>query len=1259
MRTGIKKGLMKILSVTAAMAMSAVTVIPAGLSAAAAPETVTISSREEFISFADSCVLDSYSQGKTFVLECDVILSGNITVPVFCGTFEGGGHTISGLRIDGSGSQQGLFRYIEETGVVKDLKVTGSVAPAGSGEDCGGIAGVDRGGGIGCTFSGLVNGKANCGGIAGVNEESGFIADCNAGGAVRSKVSAGGIAGENSGLIICSVNEAAVNTIITEDSFDLESINADDLLSGDQLSDITDSGGIAGVSTGAIQNCVNRGSIGYPHVGYNIGGIAGRQVGYISGCVNYGEINGRKDTGGIVGQAEPYVSLFYDERTADKLRTALDELGDIIDDTADNIRSRSDILAGNTDDILEGLERVHAGADDYIDNADRVINANVDSLNDLSSRITDFADMAKPVSDSLSAASDDLEGAMSDLSEAAGHLANAGESVDEGMDHISAGLSELSKAVGVFSDASDSLNSSLDTLESSLGDEAAMTAAMGDLRKSLGDMRQSLGEILGAVSDLMTALDDYNSDITVMSAKDNIKYELSRFGDISGRLSSDLESCESAMRNIENLLRAEVYDVSSYTPYIEEILNNLSGGAMSDLISSMGSVVNYCSQLISGEAASRLSDSAKQSVDRLTEGIRQASESGENVSNALDEADNARGSGSVTAFWDEFRDSLYFMGDSAEPLQNALDYINDSKEFLEEADREAVEASLCAESAMDKAASASDNAKAAFDGIGDIIDYFADKDKITFTGADDDIIAARDSLSGLMTDLGDLCSILTENADGTVGSLADDITALNSKAGEVSDLLFDLIDEISDKSTDPADYTEDISAEDTAGRSDGKIASCTNYGSVNGDVSAGGIAGAMAVEYDFDPEGDIDTVGDRSLNFMYMSKTVVRECKNYGSVTTKKDHAGGIVGQMDTGCLINCGGYGTVRSSDGSYAGGIAGISEATIYGCYAMCRVGADRYAGGIAGLGRDMEGCRSYVIIEKAAEQAGLVAGYADGDVKDCSFIAGAKEPVTEFPEDSEDGEYPEVTVSGAVDNISYSGKAYPVSYEEMMNTPGVPEEFGQLRITFLTDELPVNVNVTYGGSISEKEMPLPPAKEGSYVRWQEFDRENITFGATVEAIYSDYVTALSGGGENEEGLAVLICQGVFGERDSLAVENEGGIYRVTIPTEADGIERNEHTVRYLAEFTPQRTELILNDGSGERRITPETDGKYLVFTVNGSSFELAVHEKAQTTAVYWSIGGAAVVAAIAVFIVIKKKRSKPGKPKTSPKQKEKVGV
>ncbi|MCM1577617.1 MAG: methyl-accepting chemotaxis protein [Ruminococcus sp.] len=1209
--------------------------------AARAGEVVSIGSRDEFIGFAEECVLDSYSKGKTFSLECDIILNGEITVPCFTGTFEGNGHTISGLRIEGDGSEKGLFRIIESTGVVKNLKVSGSIAPGGSGEDCGGIAGVNRGRIIGCEFSGLVSGKNRCGGITGVNEESGFIADCSVSGAVRGKTASGGICGENGGIVICCVNEAAVNTVITDEAVALENIVPENLYSDGGLSDITDCGGIAGYSTGALQNCVNRGQVGYPHVGYNMGGIAGRQNGYIAGCSNYGEINGRKDVGGIAGQAEPYLSLFYNERTADKLRTALDELNVIIDEMAENMRANSDMLTGNTEDILSSLENIHAGADNYKEQADRIINANVDSLNELSSRIADITDMAKPVSDNLEEASDSLRGAFDDLSECAEYLAQAGDSVDDSLDYIHDGLTQLSEAFSSVSEASKALSGGLDGLEKALGDEASMRAALKALREDVKTLRGDISTASSAVSDLFKAMADYSGSGAAANTAANVRNDLSAAANAADRAAESLNRCESSFNAIEDLMRNNVYDMSSYSPYIEEIFRNVSDGGISDMFESLGRVTSDLSELFGGEAYNNLSSQARQSLYDMANGLQNANTAGEDIGDNIDRIANNGDIDFMGDFWDGLKNARIAAEDIPDPLKAAIDYILDSGEFIDDADRALTEAALCAESASDKASAASDSAKKAFEGMGDIIDYLSAKDKITFTGADDEIISAGDELSGLMSELGGLCEELADSAGGTAETLADDITRLNDKAGEVSGLLFDLIDEIADSSADPADYTEDISAEDTAGRSDGKIASCNNYGNINGDVSVGGIAGAMAVEVGFDPEGDIETIGERSPDFMYMSKTVVRECGNYGKVTSKKDNAGGIAGEMDTGCLINCGGFGDVKSESGSFAGGVAGKSEAKIYGCSAKCRVTAAKNAGGIAGQGRDIDSCRSFAIIKGANEQAGFIAGNADGDITGCRFIGRAYEPVTESLEEEEDMEG--IAVIGGIDNVSYGGRAYEVSYEEMMREEGVPEEFGKMTFVFRDGEDIIGtVNVPYEGELKESMLPGLPEREGEFVRWQEFDGKAVTFGGEIYAVYSDYVTSLASGAVRENGLAAVIIEGKFAEGDAIGAENEGEKWNVDVPAAADGVETGEHTVRFLPLGNAKRTEIILRDETGERTAETDIDGQYLVFTAKGNGFEFEEREKPSAAPLYWGIGGIAAAAAVAAVVVKRKSKA-----------------
>ncbi len=87
----------------------------------------------------------------------------------------------------------------------------------------------------------------------------------------------------------------------------------------------SDTGGIAGYSSGSIVNCIYTGSVGYPHIGYNLGGIAGRTSGFISQCRNEGSITGRKDAGGIAGQIEPHIQTVMSQdyiETLSKGRTS-------------------------------------------------------------------------------------------------------------------------------------------------------------------------------------------------------------------------------------------------------------------------------------------------------------------------------------------------------------------------------------------------------------------------------------------------------------------------------------------------------------------------------------------------------------------------------------------------------------------------------------------------------------------------------------------------------------------------------------------------------------------------------------------------------------------------------------------------------------------------------------------------------------------------------------------------------------------------
>lgn len=303
-------------------------------------EVYTIRTREEFLEFAESCRLDSFSVGLTVSLEADIDLAGGefAGVPIFCGTFRGNGHTIRGLVLRKEGSNQGLFRYLTKTARVENLHIVGLLLPGGSGSRIGALAGRNEGHIQTCSFSGTVSGKEEIGGLVGVNTVSGVIEDCSAEGFVSGNHFVGGIAGKNSGVIRKCENTVKVNTTAQQNNVALSDITLESLTTSESSNTVTDIGGIAGNSTGVIRSCINRGDVGYRHMGYNIGGIAGTQSGYVVDCRNFGDVMGRKEIGGIVGQMEPTTRIEYKEDTLQILQRQLNSLGGIVNDTASNLQ---------------------------------------------------------------------------------------------------------------------------------------------------------------------------------------------------------------------------------------------------------------------------------------------------------------------------------------------------------------------------------------------------------------------------------------------------------------------------------------------------------------------------------------------------------------------------------------------------------------------------------------------------------------------------------------------------------------------------------------------------------------------------------------------------------------------------------------------------------------------------------------------------------------------------------------------------------
>lgn len=327
-------------------------------------EIIYIDSVEKLQELAELCAYDAWSRDKYVMLEADLELAGReLVIPVFGGVFDGQGHTVSGLEITQEGSQMGLFRYLQQGAVIRDLSVREArVIPQGSACQVGILVGRNYGSIVNCQVSGVLEGEEEVGGIAGVNEESGVIRSCTADVTVVGTRRSGGITGSNHGTLNNCTNRGNINIYTNDMIYNLEDFTVESLeeaSSGSRLDAHMDTGGIAGISDGKIYYCTNAGTVGYAHVGYNTGGIVGRlHQGYIQNCTNTGHVLGRKDVGGIAGQMEPFMEVEYIDGKLDELDRELDIFLDMLEASHDHLNSYGNQAAAITRQLNANLRNV-------------------------------------------------------------------------------------------------------------------------------------------------------------------------------------------------------------------------------------------------------------------------------------------------------------------------------------------------------------------------------------------------------------------------------------------------------------------------------------------------------------------------------------------------------------------------------------------------------------------------------------------------------------------------------------------------------------------------------------------------------------------------------------------------------------------------------------------------------------------------------------------------------------------------------------
>lgn len=1008
-------------------------------------EIIKIESKEDLLAAAKYCTLDTYSYGKTFLLEQDIDLEeSELIIPSFSGVFDGQGHKISGLSVTGNVSAAGLFGTVQQSGVVKNLRVEGVVAPEGVKIRVGGIAGINEGTILGCTFSGVVRGTDYVGGIAGTNETAGQLIDSVTEGAVIGTHYVGGITGQNEGIIFSCQNQAAVNTEVPDEEESLESIS-DTLYrlwktydSQESHPSMTDTGGIAGYSAGIIKNSTNTADIGYPHVGYNVGGIVGRQCGYVGFCSNQGHIYGRKDVGGIAGQMAPDVSLLYENSTMSEIRNELNQLDTLLDQLLTDGQNSGDIVSARVKQISAYVDEARASAEWMGDYMVEYANEGIGQINDLSATMNSYMVRLRSICEGMDTAL---------------------EKVRQGLDRT-------------------------ETLWDKIQDE--------QMREQIRTLQETLRQ---------------------------------------------------QIEKLEQQLQAEEPDVNALRQSVEEI----------------------------GDTLAELADVLERYSDQGFE----------------------------------------------EDIEEIVKYFREAYEIFEGAAKE----------------------------LSDWIADLSGEEPVTISPINGEFHTQSQRLSSSLTSISNQMSILNDEMGNSGDRLTEDVRAVSDQFMKIMNLFLDAINEVREVSYE--DVYEDASEEDIANTVQGKVEGCSNTGIIEADVNVGGIAGALAMEYDLDPEDDQKDAEHKSYRYTYQTKAILLNCVNAGEVLAKKNCAGGLAGRMDLGIIVGGENYGIISSSSGDYVGGICGYALSAIRDSYAKGILSGKNYIGGIAGSGDTIQNCRSIVTVDSGRQFIGAIAGEVTGTVRENYFVSEEL---------------------AGIDKVSYSGQAEPVSYEQLLAAPGIPEEFYSLTVTFRTDDrmgeqektqqelknyqytVQSVLHLSYGSALTEEDYPAVECPEGYYFIWDKTELSKVAADTIVTGSYLQHATLLSGDALQEDGRPAVLVEGKFRQDDVVVAESVNGLpengqisgktiveqWNVSWPD--DGLQ--ERNLRYHPNGgNTEKLEIYVKDGESWKKADISVSGGHILIPVTGSGTEFAVVENEENHWI-WIVIGAALLLAVG-GVVIRKKR------------------
>ena len=203
-------------------------------------------------------------------LTADIDLTGKDWTPIgtdydnsYKGTFDGGGHTITGLTFTTNDEYAGLFGWLNRAGTVKNVVMEGVQITSNQiyGGSIGGVVGYSWGTIENCSVSGSVSGTVYVGGVVGAQID-GSITGCSSSATVKGMVDVGGVAGQTNSSATLTACYATGNVTI-------EINPAKNIAGGSLVGMNAGSSLLACYATGNVTSTGS--STGYMHIGGFLG----------------------------------------------------------------------------------------------------------------------------------------------------------------------------------------------------------------------------------------------------------------------------------------------------------------------------------------------------------------------------------------------------------------------------------------------------------------------------------------------------------------------------------------------------------------------------------------------------------------------------------------------------------------------------------------------------------------------------------------------------------------------------------------------------------------------------------------------------------------------------------------------------------------------------------------------------------------------------------------------------------------------------